>query len=378
MIIGSLVVLAAVSVPSAYAQVDEIPPEEFYRAKVTDIISEGQEEVSPGIIEEYQSVEAEILNGKEKDKRVLIDHRGIFSIDQFQKVKVGDVVVLTKVFSIQSGERYQIIDKYRLGALIWIVAVFFGLAIYFGRLKGFTSILGLAFSIGILGWFIVPRIARGESPLAVTLVGSLIIVFVSLYVAHGLSRRTTIALGSTIATLALSVAMAVVAVKFAQLFGRGAEEAFFLSGSEFGTINLEGLLLGGIIIGTLGVLDDITTAQTAVVDELRRANPSLTTGELFKRGILVGREHIASLINTLVLAYAGASMPLFLLFHANKSQPLWMIINSEFIAEEIVRTLIGSAALVLAVPIATILAARFLSSSRTEWPEHETESLHHH
>ena len=118
--------------------------------------------------------------------------------------------------------------------------------------------------------------------------------------------------------------------------------------------------MAGIIIGVLGVLDDITTAQAAVVDELLKANPKLGVGELYRRALSVGREHIASLVNTLVLAYAGASLPLLLLFTANKEYGFWVIANGEFLAEEIIRTLVGSSTLVLAVPITTILAAWWL------------------
>ena len=127
-------------------------------------------------------------------------------------------------------------------------------------------------------------------------------------------------------------------------------------------VNLRGLLLGGMIIGCLGVLDDITTAQTAAVDEIRKANPNLTSKQLLQSGLSVGREHIASLINTLALAYAGASLPLLLLFQTNETFPLWVTLNSEFLAEEIVRTLVGSTTLLLAVPISTWCAARFLSN----------------
>jgi uncharacterized membrane protein len=194
----------------------------------------------------------------------------------------------------------------------------------------------------------VPRILAGDNPFLTTLVGSIIIVTVSLYLAHGFNHRTSIALLSTSVTLALAIALAVLFVHLAKLFGLGTEDAYFLIAANQ-TINLQGLLLGGIIIGTLGVLDDITTAQTAVVAELKRAKPDLSRHELYKRSLTVGHEHIASLVNTLVLAYAGTSLPIFLLFTLNRTEPIWTILNSEFVAEEIVRTLVGSSALVMSV-----------------------------
>ena len=151
---------------------------------------------------------------------------------------------------------------------------------------------------------------------------------------------------------------AVGAVRLASIFGMGTEESVLLQFGPLENIDLRGLLLGGIVIGALGVLDDITTAQTAVVDELRRANPRMTFRQLYAAGISVGREHIASLINTLALAYVGASLPLLMLFTINDAMPLWVTLNSEFIAEEIVRTLVGSSALLIAVPISTWCAAQ--------------------
>jgi len=153
-------------------------------------------------------------------------------------------------------------------------------------------------------------------------------------------------------------------VEGSQLLGLGSEEAMFLQLDPSLTLNLQGLLLSGIIIGTLGVLDDVTASQAAVVDEISKANESLGFKELYKRGLSVGHEHIAALVNTLFLAYAGAALPLFLLFYINKTQPLWVILNGELIAEEIVRTMVGSSALVLAVPITTALAAYFIPKYR--------------
>jgi uncharacterized membrane protein len=149
------------------------------------------------------------------------------------------------------------------------------------------------------------------------------------------------------------------AVSLTRLFGYGTSDSAVLSFGYQAGIDMRGILLAGIIIGTLGVLDDVTTSQTEAVTQLRAANSSLSTRELFVRAMAIGRHHIASLVNTLVLAYAGSSLPLFLLFSLNQADPWWVILNSEFIAEEIVRTLVGSSILILAVPLATIIAARW-------------------
>jgi uncharacterized membrane protein len=151
----------------------------------------------------------------------------------------------------------------------------------------------------------------------------------------------------------------------------------FLQFGQLQQVNLRGLLLGGIIIGCLGVLDDITTAQTAAIDEIGKANPKMTFKELHRAGISVGREHIASLINTLALAYVGASLPLLLLFTVQEESPFWVVLNSEFLAEEIIRTLVGSSTLLFAVPITTWLAAYFFRNDRTK-PSLHTGHGHHH
>ncbi len=334
----------------------------FYKAKVISILEEGQKNVD-GVMQDHQKLELEIKNGNEVGKRIIIDHGGSFAIQSFQKVSVGETVVVVKPTDTGMGAKqdyYYIVDKYRINNILILVAIFFVLALYFGRKRGLTSIIGLLFSILIIFYFVIPNIVRGGDPFLYAIIGSFAILFVSLYLSHGFNRRTTIALVSTIGALCLAVGIDWAFVHFAKLAGNGTEEAFFL---QFGStsINLQGLLLAGIIIGVLGVLDDVTTSQSAAIEEIHHANPSLNYKELYRRGISIGREHIASLINTLVLAYAGASFPLLLLYTTQKSLPLWVTLNGNFIGEEIVRTLVGSSVLVIAVPLTTFLAAFYCS-----------------
>lgn len=336
-----------------------IPQDEFSKAKVVSISEEGT--TTDGLEQPFQKVKLKILTGSEKDKEIEVEHGGLFAISAEQKVKVGETVVITKTVGPQ-GELYYITDKYRLEPLLLIGIFFFALVIFFGRLKGVSSLIGLIVSIAILIKFVVPQILAGRDPLFISITGALAIAIITLYMAHGFSKKTSVALISTIITLGIAGIFAVVFVKLTQLSGTGSEEAIFLRMGPIGAIDLKGLLLGGIIIGTLGILDDITTGQTAAVYEIKKANSKLSKMELFRRGSSVGREHIASLINTLALAYAGASFPLLLLFSLGQDIPFWLTLNSEFIVEELVRTLVGSSALILAVPISTFLAAYFLSS----------------
>jgi uncharacterized membrane protein len=333
-------------------------PDEFSVGRVEDFLSAGGGT-------EGKSVHIRIENGTDAGKVITLEYPTAVESDPTLAVKVGERLVVVKSYAQGAAGEYFIADKYRTPEVGILIAIFFGLAIFFGRRKGATSILGLLFTLAVIMWFVVPRIAGGSSPLPVILASSIVIMVASLYLAHGFNRRTSLALAGSAITLVIALALAVGAVSLAKIFGMGSEESFFLQ-TDLANINLKGLLLGGIVIGVLGVLDDITTAQVAVVAELKDANRSLRFGELYKRGLVVGREHIASLVNTLVLAYAGASLPIFLLFRLNQSQPWWVIANSEFIVEEVVRTLVGSAALILAVPITTLIAAKYFSKHKVD------------
>lgn len=352
--------LLAFSPTPSHAQTEaataEAPaPDTYYRARVLRILESGDIDVD-GVQQFHQKAELEILNGDEKGKHITIDHGAIFTIQDYQKIKEGEVVVINKPGSQPIKDFYYITDKYRLPNVLMLVGIFFALAIFFGRKRGFTSILGLIFSTLVIFWYLIPRISAGHSPLTTGIFAALAIAFFSLYLSHGLNRRTTIAMVSTVLALGGAVILDILFVTIAKLSGTGTEEAFYLQLGG-GTLDLRGILLTGILIGVLGVLDDITTAQAATVEEIHRANPSVTFTELYKSGLSVGREHIASLVNTLVLAYVGASFPLLLLYSMQKSTSLWVTLNSNFIAEELIRTLVGSSVLVLAVPLTTVLAS---------------------
>lgn len=334
----------------------QLPPDEYLRARVLSVTDAGVRDDALET-ERIASYRVKILEGDEKGEEKTLEV-GSSDVKRFgRKASAGDVVVIVKSYQIDGGATYYMADSYRLPALAWLAGLFFLLAAVFGGIRGFTSVIGLGASILVILGYVVPKILAGGDPFVVTLVGAFAIAAVSLYLAHGFNRRTSVAFVGTLITLALSAAFAVASVKLASLYGMGSEQALYLQNGDFGDIDLRGLLLGGIMLGVLGVLDDITTAQSAVVEELKHANPSLGFSELYRRGLSVGREHIASLVNTLFLAYAGASMPLFLLFAYYKSQPAWFILNGEIISEEIVRTIVGSVCLILAVPITTAIAA---------------------
>ncbi len=348
--LGLAAIIITVLSKTANAQAPSVTFQ-YYLARVVAVLEEEIVNDSP-----QQLVEIEILNGPDSRQRRQMEVGGFIGITREQRVQVGETLVVT-----QDEGRYFLVDKFRIPALITIFVFFFVLVLIFGGIKGVGSIFGLFVSLLVLIYFIIPRIVSGQNPLMISLLGAVIIATTSIYLAHGYSKRTTIALLATLITLSFAAIASYIFVYFSKLSGTGSEEALFLQGGLLKNVNLRGLLLGGIIIGSLGVLDDVTTAQVATVDELKKANTKLSTTELYKRGLSVGREHIAALVNTLVLAYAGASFPLLLMFTLSSEVPVWISLNTEFIAEEIVRTLVGSSALIIAVPISTFLAAYYFA-----------------
>ncbi|MEK7460639.1 MAG: YibE/F family protein [Patescibacteria group bacterium] len=339
-------------------------PDQFYRGTVTNITEEGEHELL-GRKAPYQTVEVELKTGPGTGKKVTIDHGSSYSIQASQRVKKGDAVVIGYQEG-PAGSQYYIADLYRIPTLIWLALFFIATVAIVSGKRGLKAILGLVFSFAIVMWVIVPQILAGRNPLLVSLVAACLIAAVSLVFAHGRNRRTLIAGVATFITLAVAVILAGLAVAVSHLSGLGSEEAYQLQFGILTNLNYRGLLLGGIIIGVIGVLDDITVAQTTVVAELKEANSRFDFGELFRRGMVVGREHIASLVNTLVLAYAGVSLPLLFLFSVDQTRPAWFLINSEFLSEEIIRTFVGSMTLVLAVPITTALAAWYFAQKRVD------------
>lgn len=336
-----------------------IQPEQKYEASVIQVIEEGQLEALEGVSQSFQKVEVEITEGVLKGKKVIAQMGGTIVTNDVQKLKSGDKIFISHLQGIDGEDQFLVTDFIRRDSLYILAIAFFLAVIVVGGVRGLSSILGLIISFLVILKYIIPQIASGGNPIFIAISGSLIILLVTLYLAHGFNHKTHAAVLGTAISLLITGILAYFFVSFSRLSGLGSEEAGFLSMFPGMQINLQGILLGSIIIGALGVLDDITISQSACVFELREANKSLSWKQLYLRGLRVGREHIASLVNTLFLAYAGASLPLLLLFSLSGGEPVTVLINREMIANEIVRTLVGSLGLVAAVPITTALAAIF-------------------
>ena len=271
-------------------------------------------------------------------------------------LEVGDEVLLAHDPEAEEGFRYRFVDRERRAVLLWLTLLFAGTVILLGRLRGLAALAGLGASLMVLILFVIPAVLEGRGPLLVAVVGASAIAFLALYLAHGFTTMTTVALLGTLASLGLTAALSQVFVGLADLTGFASEEATIVRVGA-AQIDLAGLVLGGVVIGALGAIDDMTVTQASAVWELRAVNPLMSRPSLIRSGLRIGRDHVASTVNTLALAYAGASMPLLILFALSR-QSLSVVANSEVVATEIVRTLVGSMGLVAAVPITTWLAAR--------------------
>jgi uncharacterized membrane protein len=281
---------------------------------------------------------------------------------------VGDPVVLSwSGGDPDDAASYQVVDFQRGGALAVLAAVFAAAVLALGRWRGLAALVGLGVGFAVLLLFVLPAILDGRDPLAVAVVGAGVIMFAVLYLTHGLSARTSTAVLGTLVSLALIGGLGAGFSAAARLTGLDDQTTALIA--SLGTaVDARGLLLAGMVIGALGVLDDVTITQTSAVWELRRADPTLGPRALFRAAMRIGRDHVASSVNTLVLAYAGASLPLLLLFRLSGSS-LGDVATSQEVATEIVRTLVGGIGLVASVPVTTAVAA--LVASREQPPRRD-------
>ncbi|MEU7557330.1 YibE/F family protein [Streptomyces eurythermus] len=282
--------------------------------------------------------------------------------DQSRQLHQDEKVVVAYEPSAPKELQYAVTDVNRKFPMTLLAGIFAVAVVLVGRLRGVMALVALAVSFLVLTLFILPAILEGSNPLLVAVVGSSAIMLIALYLCHGLSARTSVAVLGTLISLALIGVLGSLFIGWAALTGNTDDNTGLIHGL-YPSIDMSGLLLAGVIIGSLGVLDDVTVTQTSAVWELHEANPSMGWRGLYRAGIRIGRDHIASVVNTLVLAYAGAALPLLLLFSIAQSS-VGTVANSELVAEEIVRTLVGSIGLVASVPVTTALAALVVSADR--------------
>ncbi|MFI5616006.1 YibE/F family protein [Streptomyces sp. NPDC051567] len=278
----------------------------------------------------------------------------------------GQEVVVAYAPNAPHDLQYSVIDVNRKLPMALLAGIFAVAVVLVGRMRGLFALVALVISFAVLTLFILPAILQGSNPLVVAIVGASAIMLIALYMCHGLTARTSVAVLGTLASLLLIGLLGSLFIGWAFLSGNTDDNTGLIHGL-YPEIDMSGLLLAGVIIGSLGVLDDVTVTQTSAVWELHQADPSMGPRALYRAAIRIGRDHIASVVNTLVLAYAGAALPLLLLFSIANSS-MGSVANSELVAEEIVRTLVGSIGLVASVPMTTALAALVVSADRPGSP----------
>lgn len=352
----------------------KFPEVVYYKGKVTEIIQtdhqtksyKNEEGNQINQIDTKQVVRIVILNGGEKGKQVEVEHGWFPSDTDSRLLAKGQKVIISKT-STPDSSFYGIEERYRMDPMIFILILFVALVIIFAKEKGIKALAGIGISLLAVCYILVPNVLAGVSPIWLSLFTAVVIAVSTTYLFHGVNKKTTIALGCLIITLLVSTGLSVLFVDLVQLFGYGSEDAMKLQVGKYQNLDLRGVLLGGIIIGTLGVLSYVTNAQATTVSELKKSNEDLSIKDLYNRGMLSGKEHIASMINILMTIYIGTSLVLFLFF-AIDSRPFWVTLNTELISEEIIRILAGSIALTLAVPITTITTAYFLKKEKSFKP----------
>jgi uncharacterized membrane protein len=330
------------------------------KAEVIEITEQRENVLPDGTKVEQQNLKLEILEGK--DEGEIVDFEGIGNFDVVKKnfYKVGDQVILDASTNAIGETNYYITDYVRTPGLLYLFVLFCLVLFFVGGARGARSLISLVLSFLIIIKFIIPKIIAGSNPFLITILGSFIILLAVIYITEGFNKRSHVSVISIFISLILTFLISSFFVSLTKLSGLASEETMFLISFGEQTINFKGLLLAGIIIGALGVLDDVVISQVVAVEQIVEANPEQDRKQIFKRAYEVGISHINSMTNTLFLAYAGASLPLLILFLSGESAfSSWgQIINNEAIATEIVRTLAGSIGLITAVPISTFIATK--------------------
>jgi uncharacterized membrane protein len=333
---------------------------EILRARVVEVLEEGvldQGEIS----QPYQLLRLSITSGSLTGQELAVEYGSLVFTNESRLFRKGDRVLVERTRAMEGEDVFHVTDYVRTGPLLWLTFLFIAATLLLSGWQGLRSLMGMGVSLAVIFAFIVPQILAGRNPLVVAILGSVFMMGISLYLVYGWNSKTHVAVFGLLLSLIVTGLLAVWSVNWTRLSGFGAEEAGFLrvAGVQLDT---RGLLLAGIIIGTLGALDDIAIGQSSTIFELSKANPGLTWQSLFRHGMTVGRDHIAAMVNTLLLAYVGAALPLVLMFSVF-SESLGVTLNREIISEEIVRTLVGSLGLLAGVPLTSVVAAHVVRRS---------------
>lgn len=343
------------------------------RARVQQVLEESNSLGEDGLIMVNQKLEVRIVSrGEHQGEVVILEYNGsgpTLSAVRFRPGSQALVMISTVPDSTNAEGRtlYQVADHVRLVPLALIAASFGGVIVVIGRWKGVRALVGLALSGLLIGGFVIPQILAHRDPVVVALVSTGLLLAITLYLIQGWNVTGHTALVGMLVSLLVTGLLAMLATKVAYLTGFGSEETLFLKAVGIG-VQMRGLLLAGMVLGAAGVLDDVIIAQSVAVFELSATDPSLRPRALYERSMRIGVTHLASMINTLVLAYASGALPLLILFYIYP-EPWYLTINRELIAEEIIRALVGSTGLLLAVPLTSAIASWVAPHFATSSPD---------
>lgn len=337
--------------------------EELFKASVLEVLAQEEIDDEAGSIIQ-QNLKLFGLEGSFENKEIIFEGIGNYQVVANQVYEVGDKVIVSHSKDLEGSDLFFVLDYDRTNPIMWLSIIFVLSVLIVGRWKGFRSLIALAFSFLIILQFIVPKILDGFNPVMISVVGGIIILLFAIYLTQGFNRKAHIANVSLIISLFIIALISTWFTSLARLTGYSGDETIYLLELGQNTLNLQGLLLAGILIGTLGVLDDVIVSQVSTVEQLKKANPELSNKQIYIRSLKVGVDHITSMINTLFFAYAGASLPLLILFTQSDMVGLnfSQAINNEIVATEIIRTLLGSIGIMMAIPIANYLASYFLKA----------------
>ncbi len=345
--------------------------QETVKAKVLEVVKQYDRDIlGTNTTTTVQELRIELLAG-EKTGTIASLENDLLVLD------VGDTIFVNRLVAIDGTEYFTFKDIERRPQLLWLAVILIGSVIGFAGWQGLRALIALGGSILAILFLLVPALLAGYDPALVSFVIASIILAVTLFVTHGFKWYVAIAYAGTMAAVAVSCVIAALSVVWMGLTGFSADASVYLNFATSGQLDLAGLLLGSIIIGLLGVLDDVAITQASVVMELRQANTLLSWKELYIRSVRVGRDHVGSLVNTLALAYVGAALPLILLY-ARSDADFWLSINQEVIAVELVRIMVGSIGLVLTVPLTSLLAAYVVSRRKFDTHGYQLSHQHHH
>ena len=323
------------------------------KAEVLSIAEEGSVQMGD-VTQTYQIINLRILEGQYEGQEFTTDYGRRYILPSDYLLRPGEKI-LVSVAQMPDGNTFvHFVDFVRTNSLIILGLFFVLVCVLVSGWKGVRSLLGIGVSVLVIIYFIVPRILNGQNPIMISLLGSFFFLTVTQYLVYGWTLKTHITMAAISLAILFTGLMALFFVDLVRLNGMGDENAMYIL-TQYNQLNIKNLLIAGIMIGALGILDDLVVGQTSAVIEIYRANPAMRFQQRFKRAMNVGRDHIAATVNTLVLAYLGASLSLFLLF-SNSNVAFSTLMNFNYLAEEIVRSLVGTVGLFTAVPITTFIA----------------------